>query len=350
MLTKEENRALNIQDWIDGKTVLETFPVEFTIGVTRRCNYSCRMCYRHRYNARHNRMELDTAVLDKLQPYLEYASTCRWHCDGEIFSASHFDTAFELIRNCSAGINGFSTNGYELINHVDAIVNSNISLINVSLDAATETTYAEIRKSDGAFRRVLDGIRQVIDHRRNNRPIIELMFVVMAPNIGEMEDFVRLAADIKADRVFFQRFNPNVVVKDLRNWSVNKQDEALAFGKARALGEKLKIGIRHTCEDELNDLLGVAEDVIRCSLPWRGLLVEVDGSVKCCCFQKKSLGNLNHHTFAEIWNGKNFQALRKAVHEEHYRAFCLPDCPHMPKDQQGTGNYLQKLKNALISR
>ncbi len=350
MLTKEENRASNIQDWIDGKTVLETFPVEFTIGVTRRCNYACRMCYRHRFSSEHNRLELDKPVLDNLQPYLEYASTCRWHCDGEIFSASHFDTAFELIRNCPAEINGFSTNGYELINHVDAIVNSNISLINVSLDAATEKTYAELRKAGGAFKRVLEGIRQIIAHRRNHKPVIELMFIMMAPNIGEVEDFVKLAADIKADRIFFQRFNPNVVVKDLRNWSVNKQDEALAFGKARTLGEKLKIGIRHTCEDELNDILGVVADKISCSLPWRGFLVEVDGSIKCCCFQKKPLGNLNDHTFAEIWNGKDFQALRKAVHEENYRAFCLQDCPHVPKEKQGLEKLFQKLKMAVISR
>jgi MoaA/NifB/PqqE/SkfB family radical SAM enzyme len=349
MLTKDDNRAFNIQDWIDGKLILDTFPVEFTIGVTRRCNYACRMCYRHQYDARHNRMELDQSVLEKLRPYLEYATTCRWHCDGEIFAASGFAGVFELVRHCRAEINGFSTNGYELLHHVDEIVNSNISLINVSLDAATETTYAAIRKGGGAFGRVLEGIRQIIA-RRSQNPEIELMFIVMKPNIAEMEDFIRLASNVGADRVFFQRFNPNVVGKDIRNWRVEKQEEAAAFGKARTLGKALNIPVRHTCEDELNDMLGATGEVIRCSLPWRGFLVEVDGNVKCCCFQKKPLGNLHRHSFAEIWNGKDFQALRRAVHEERYRAFCLPDCPHVPQGKKGAASFLRKLKTALISR
>ncbi|MBP7230625.1 MAG: SPASM domain-containing protein [Syntrophaceae bacterium] len=349
-MTKDENKALNIQDWLDGKTRLETYPVEWTIGITRRCNYACRMCYRHQYGAEHNRMELGQSALEKLRPYLEYATTCRWHCDGEIFAASNFAGMFELVRDCRAEINGFSTNGYELVHHVDEIVNSNISLINVSLDAATETTYASIRKGGGAFGRVLEGIRQIIAHR-SQKPEMELMFIVMKPNISEMEDFIRLASDVGADRVFFQRFNPNVVGKDIRHWRVEKQEEAVAFGKARTLGKALNIPVRHTCEDELNDMLGDPGEVIRCSLPWRGFLVEVDGNVKCCCFQKKPLGNLNQHTFEDIWNGKAFQSLRKAVHEEHYDKFCLPECPHVsPQKKPGLKTYWQSFKKSIISR
>jgi hypothetical protein len=38
----------------------------------------------------------------------------------------------------------------------------------------------------------------------------------------------------------------------------------------------------------------------KCRLPWCGILVEVDGSVKCCCFQKKSLGNLNDASLEDM--------------------------------------------------
>ena len=68
-----------------------------------------------------------------------------------------------------------------------------------------------------------------------------------------------------------------------------------------------------------------------CKLPWSAILVEVDGTVKCCCFQKIPLGNLNEDTLEDIWNGSMFVALRAAISSGDYKTFCLSDCPHVPK-------------------
>lgn len=68
----------------------------------------------------------------------------------------------------------------------------------------------------------------------------------------------------------------------------------------------------------------------RCDLPWRAILVDVDGNVKCCCFQKKILGNLNKNSLEEIWNGEQFMTLRSSINSGYYDSFCLQDCPRVP--------------------
>lgn len=52
-----------------------------------------------------------------------------------------------------------------------------------------------------------------------------------------------------------------------------------------------------------------------CQMPWKGLMVESEGSVKVCCFTSPYVGNLNQQSFDEIWNGAPLQALRRSFLE-----------------------------------
>jgi len=81
--------------------------------------------------------------------------------------------------------------------------------LQVSLDAATDATYAQLRR-DGSSRPLampwsnLYFIKSLREQELVDRVVLN--FVVQAANYAEMPAFVRLAADLHADEIHFQKF------------------------------------------------------------------------------------------------------------------------------------------------
>jgi len=52
-----------------------------------------------------------------------------------------------------------------------------------------------------------------------------------------------------------------------------------------------------------------------CTFPWTTCYVAFDGNVRTCCYAEPgiSLGDLNTRSFPEIWNGEEYQALRREI-------------------------------------
>jgi sulfatase maturation enzyme AslB (radical SAM superfamily) len=65
-----------------------------------------------------------------------------------------------------------------------------------------------------------------------------------------------------------------------------------------------------------------------CDHPWTHFEVNnPNGDVTMCCDNQTALGNVNHGTVAEIWNGEGFQAMRRRMREEGAHALCPHTCP-----------------------
>jgi MoaA/NifB/PqqE/SkfB family radical SAM enzyme len=72
----------------------------------------------------------------------------------------------------------------------------------VSINAATRETFRTISGRD-AFESVTEGLRLLVRLRRELRVPIEILvsFILMRRNINELNDFIRLAADLGVDGV-----------------------------------------------------------------------------------------------------------------------------------------------------
>jgi MoaA/NifB/PqqE/SkfB family radical SAM enzyme len=77
----------------------------------------------------------------------------------------------------------------------------------VSLDAATPLTYSRLRND--AFEKILGNLRRLIAAKggRGKLPRVHLVFMPMRCNIHELEDFVRLCADLGVDRMVLRPLN-----------------------------------------------------------------------------------------------------------------------------------------------
>jgi MoaA/NifB/PqqE/SkfB family radical SAM enzyme len=88
------------------------------------------------------------------------------------------------------------------------LLDSNLRVINVSLDAGTAATYQKIRGF--SFERVIGNLERFIAARRargQTYPLLFLNMTMMRSNIEELDDFIRLAARLGADETLLWHLN-----------------------------------------------------------------------------------------------------------------------------------------------
>lgn len=72
-----------------------------------------------------------------------------------------------------------------------------------------------------------------------------------------------------------------------------------------------------------------------------------NGDVTFCCNHQLVLGNVNRQTMAEIWNGEEYQKVRRAFLDGRMRRYCYESCPVLQgwKDYEKLGWYRELPEN-----
>jgi radical SAM protein with 4Fe4S-binding SPASM domain len=169
------------------------------------------------------------------------------------------------------------------------LIDSGLTKLYFSIDAATEETYRKIRKG-GKFKDVIKNIMYLLElKRKNNRilPITRVSFVKSKANKQEENDFIRFWKR-KVDYISIQAFY------------------APSYGtsQARKLGEEYQIS---------NNSLKKSGS---CSQPFQRLTIYYDGSVHPCCNWPGAtldVGNIYNDSIYNIWNSDKMKELRKSI-------------------------------------
>ena len=177
------------------------------------------------------------------------------------------------------------TNGTLLTAHRrSSMLNSGITKVFISLDAATAPTYSKQRLS-GKFDLVVQNILDFVeerDRRGLRYPLIRVSFLRNALNIHEEGSF-RAFWEGKVDMLAFQKMN------DLPD-----------FDSGLTIQERSK-------------------EPKRCSFPFKQLVVDHQGDILPCCKmggKKLALGNIEHMTLKRAWESDKMKAL-KLMHKEN---------------------------------
>jgi pyruvate-formate lyase-activating enzyme len=125
---------------------------------------------------------------------------------GEPFMMRNLDELLDIFRATGKSLQ-MTTNGQILTDrNIQRLLGLPIDLY-VSLDAATPETYAKLRNN--TFDRLVGNLRRLIQAKggRGGLPNVHLVFMPMRCNVHELEAFVRLAADLGADRLVLRPLN-----------------------------------------------------------------------------------------------------------------------------------------------
>ena len=262
-----------------------------------------------------------------------------------------FDHATEHFRGTRIYI---STNGTLLTDEwIDKLLAYGKCLINVSLNAATRETYAQLTGAD-LFRRVVDSVDRLVRAKKEralSELVVTLSFVSIRPNIHELPQFIALSDELGVDYVVLQDLN---ILEERHAQLFVGQDEAgarqfflVAAEMARSRGIYLDSFTHYPVTYFSQDRSQCAEvDLPRdcmsvweqddeplfypqpgeCYEPYQTFLISQNGAVTTCCRARQVMGNLLEQSFAEIWNGEVYRAYRRSINTFRPPEACT-SCP-----------------------
>ncbi len=183
-------------------------PVSISLNFDHSCNLCCKSCRTKPFvmdnEAQRNATTMTTKLLHS--GYLDQTQTLQVAGMGETFYSPYYrqllttDLQRKEIKILSNGTL-FNESNWRLLANKYTIID-----VNISVDAATATTYQKLRGAD--FNNLLKNLNMLADlHRQKRIRNFNLNFVVQRENFREMAEFVRLGQTLGVDRIQFQRLN-----------------------------------------------------------------------------------------------------------------------------------------------
>jgi len=184
----------------------------------------------------------------------------------------------------------FATNGLLLTEDMSRrLIESKVSKIMISLDAATPETFFKMRANKN-FDQIVNNIYRFLEIRGDlNYPLVRINFLQTPVNQHEATEFISQWKDI-VDMVGFQQC----------------------------------VGLPGVEYGEM-----VHQDDFRCAFPYKLVAIDSAGNIlPCCTFSGREmpLGHIDDMTIAEAWNGEKMTALREQHRQYKYAE--NPVCAH----------------------
>jgi len=327
---------------MQGNSRRERLPSCLYIETTNRCNLKCKTCinYRGRWESERDISLEELMMISEQLPGLE---RCVLHGIGEPLLNKDLTAMIQYLKRRKVTV-VFNTNGILLDKeNQEALIDSSLDELRVSLDAATSSGYKAVRGSD-KFDLIISNVREFAKRlhlRKSSRPKLSLWFVGERQNIAEFPGLIEIAAALGVKEVHLQRL---VYFLDNGGYGLARAKEALTNPD----GGVYELIVQ--CQDRARELgiivtaSGLTDPAIsvqggfeekapwqRCLRPWELIYVTASGNVLPCCISPFStadyasliLGNVFDSKVADIWFGLKYQAFRKRHQSPSPPKFCL---------------------------
>jgi radical SAM protein with 4Fe4S-binding SPASM domain len=237
----------------------------------------------------------------------------------------------------------FNSNGH-LLNPqwAEQLISAGLDEYRVSLDAATEFTYARVRSS-GNFPLVISNIEMLIRMRNEGRlssPTVSAWMVGTKENIRDLPDMILLASRVGIDEVYLQRLvypldgpgqglaTPENAISGAREDVREIVDRSMAL--SHSLGVRLMASGLTIPSESLRSRSREEAPWRRCRRPWEVTYITAWGNVLPCCISAFStldydsiiLGNVFERSLEQIWNGEKYSDLRRRHQSSSPPASC----------------------------
>lgn len=303
---------------------------------TTACNLECRTCIRNTWDDPNQHMSMKTfqRIVDSLDglPDLKRVVFTSF---GEPFTQPRILDMIEAVRKRDLAVT-IGTNGLLLNPKIcGELVKLGVDRVIISIDGGKPETYAGVRGA--MLTEVIEHMRSLNDAKHQYRslyPHMGIEFVAMRSNIAELDDLVRMAAELNVSRLLVSNVLP--YTEELREEVLYGYQPVPPF-KASGWALKLDAWVSWATQ-ELPRMHWGAER--RCKFVQdHAVVVGWDGSVSPCyalshnytyftvdgCkkrVERYVLGNVNDQSLAEIWQSEDYVLFRS-----HVKAYHFPSCP-----------------------
>jgi MoaA/NifB/PqqE/SkfB family radical SAM enzyme len=320
--------------------ITSRLPVQLYLESTNRCNLKCRGCIHYKGHWEPAR-DISLAQMRLITDQLPDLQRVVLHGIGEPLLNRRLPAMIEHLKARSVRVL-INSNGILLDAAMrEALVDSGLDELRISLDAASPQGYRRMRGSDRfeAIVANIQALKALQAAARKTRPAVSLWFLGTQDNIAELPQFVRLAADIHIAEVYLQRL---VYFQDNAGYGVAVAQKSLQESEPRLMdliqeSRMLagRLGVRFNSSG-----LCMPEDSLKAASrdekPWRNcfryqqlMYITAWGNVLPCCiapfatvdYASLILGNVFETPLDEIWTGQRYTRFRKA-----HAGSAPPDC------------------------
>ncbi|MBF0539694.1 MAG: radical SAM protein [Nitrospirae bacterium] len=305
---KVANLALNALESRLQRGSLMSYPIYMIIDPTNHCNLRCALCptWQDTQGRPKGMMALDSykRLLDEVGPYVFGVYLCNW---GEPLLNPHLAEMIEYAKGYNT-IVGFSSNLNRLSDETAGrIAASGVDFIVLSIDGATEDSYAKYRVG-GSFSTVMANIERLLAYREASKPFPQLIwqFLVNRYNEGEVEAARQIA------RGYGIAFSPS----PLRT-HMGKELLMPLYARVNEDAYWLPTGSSYSRYD-YEIAPGTRTRQRNCKWLWDASVVNWDGSVAPCCGVYEKSWDFDNcfvarGTFHRVWNSLQYRSARRLV-------------------------------------
>jgi len=286
--------------------------VEFVI--TQSCNGRCIMCA---YTPKGDRMGYDD-VKKIAKATLPYAKEVLL-IGGEPLLHPDFFKISQLVAGYRCQL-GMTTNLSYLEGDREEAVRRFFTSVSVSIDAASEQTYQQIR-TGLSFNKLLQNLETLARISRETGLKATVNAVVMRQNLEEIPRLVKLVAGLG----FYEMELSFASIREKLDLSdsllFHREEANQVFARAAEEAKKLGLSLRFPGFFDLKQPPfmdpGAVTDAFRvCSYPWNTMRVLTDGTVvPCCILYELPMGNILEQGFRKIWNNSKYRQLRRSFRQ-----------------------------------
>jgi MoaA/NifB/PqqE/SkfB family radical SAM enzyme len=317
-------------------------PVCLYLEVTNRCNLLCETCPRTFEDLEapaDMSWELFTKIIDQVPDIARVVM----HGVGEPMLVKNLP---EMIRYLKARdiYALFNTNGTLLTPRKQReLIETGLDELRVSLDAADAATFLAVRGKD-FFNRIVRNISSFTKLQREigaEKPLVSMWLTGLKETIGQLPDFVRLAAEIGVHEVHLQRLvfdeaGFGLARAESALFEQTREEEAAAVAAAQEIAKSLGVRLNASGGTEPGLSLKRADEKpwSTCRRPWSLMYFTAHGRALPCCiapfsargYENYTLGDATQQSLREIWNSPAYQ---------HFRTALLSDAPPKPCENCG---------------
>jgi MoaA/NifB/PqqE/SkfB family radical SAM enzyme len=306
--------------------IVGTLPRALYLETTNRCDSKCQTCIRT-FQTLEPPADLTLERVQAIVAQFPILDRVVLHGIGEpLLNPQIFDIVAYLKTGVASVL--FNSDAISLTSaRARQLVESGLDEYRVSMDAATASTYRQLRGVD-QFGRVMSNVSRLVALRRElsrTTPRVSLWFTATRANIEELPAFVQLAADLGVGEVYVQRlvFNGLGLATEANalHGRLRAREQA-RLAEAEALATRHGVAMRASgLTSPLASLQGSEDDArpwSGCRRPWTLAYVTANGNVLPCCispwvardYAALILGNAFSAPFNEIWDGTRYQQFR----------------------------------------
>ncbi len=273
------------------------FPFSLGVEVTNHCNLRCPMCPREVAERGYGNMDWDlfTSIADQASGREKVIFLPQGF--GESLMHPQFRAMLKYLNEHDVRVTMLVSNATYLDDlNCNAIIDSSIPFINISMDGTVKDIYEKIRVN-ATYEKVVENIQRLFRIRKERGA--KLPHIIM--RMIKMEETVDDVAAFEAMWEPYLEEHDEIVFSNYQTWSNTVEDKRTETPEGMVRLSQMDVKKKPPCR-----------------MVYKTLQVYYDGRATPCCYDydcTMEIGNANEQSIEEIWTGEKAQEIRR-IHEE----------------------------------